>query len=97
MAKHLLTTVELVKRVYLIEADSKTEAYDKLFEMGPDGAVKTEVLGDHILHEDMINEYEYNRTWKPQPDYSEGHDFYLQTKDHEGYQYDWVKDDRHFD
>jgi hypothetical protein len=60
-----MRTVELVKRVYLVEAYSKSEAYDKLFEMGPDQAVEVEVLGDHIFHEEIINEYEYNKEWKP--------------------------------
>ena len=70
MTKYVIRTVELVKRVYLVEAYSKSEAYDKLIEMGPDEAVEVEVLGDHILHEQIINEYEY----KHSPDYNEGHD-----------------------
>ena len=64
MTKYVMRTVELVKRVYLVEAYSKSEAYDKLFEMGPDQAVEVEVLGDHIFHEETINEYEYNKEWK---------------------------------
>jgi len=95
MTKYVIRTVELVKRVYLVEAYSKSEAYDKLIEMGPDEAVEVEVLGDHIFHEEIINEYEYNKEWKPQPDYDEGKDFHL--KDHEGYQYDWTKNESHFD
>ena len=67
MAKHVITTVELVKRIYLIDAYTRTEAYDKLFEMGPEKSIETEVLGDHILHEQTINEYEYNKFWKPDP------------------------------
>ena len=70
MTKYVITTVELVKRVYLIEAYSKSEAYDKLLEIDPEEAIKVEVLGDHILHEQIINEYEY----KHSPDYNEGHD-----------------------
>ena len=58
-----MRTVELVKRVYLVEAYSKSEAYDKLIEMGPEEAVEVEVLGDHIFHEETINEYEYNKDW----------------------------------
>ena len=65
MTKYVIRTVELVKRVYLVEAYSKSEAYDKLSEMGPDKAVEVEVLGDHIFHEETINEYEYNQDWKP--------------------------------
>ena len=93
MTKYVIRTVELVKRVYLVEAYSKSEAYDKLIEMGPDEAVEVEVLGDHIFHEETINEYEYKREWKPlDPDI--GPD---QLKDHEGYQYDWTKNESHFD
>ena len=66
MTKYVIRTVELVKRVYLVEAYSKSEAYDKLIEMGPDEAVEVEVLGDHIFHEETINEYEYNKDWKPE-------------------------------
>ena len=88
MTKYVMRTEELVKRVYLVEAYSKSEAYDKLFEMGPDQAVEVEVLGDHIFHEETINEYEYNKDWKPlDPDL--GPD---QLKDQ---QKDWVGPTRH--
>ena len=65
MSKYVFRTVELVKRVYLVEAYSKSEAYDKLMEMEPEEALENEVLGDHIFHEEIINEYEYNKEWKP--------------------------------
>ncbi len=64
MTKYVIRTVELVKRVYLVDAYTKSEAYDKLIEMGPEEAVEVEVLGDHIFHEETINEYEYNKEWK---------------------------------
>jgi len=64
MSRWVITTAELVKRVYLLEAYTKSEAYDKLLEMEPEDAVKVEVLGDHIVHEQIINEYEYNKDWK---------------------------------
>ena len=66
MTKYVIRTVELVKRVYLVDAYTKSEAYDKLIEMGPEEAVEVEVLGDHIFHEETINEYEYNKDWKPE-------------------------------
>ena len=66
MTKYVIRTVELVKRVYLVDAYTKSEAYDKLSEMGPEEAVEVEVLGDHIFHEETINEYEYNKDWKPE-------------------------------
>ena len=33
-------------------------------EMEPEEALENEVLGDHIFHEEIINEYEYNKNWK---------------------------------
>ena len=65
MTKYVIRTVELVKRVYLVDAYTKSEAYDKLIDMGPEEAVEVEVLGDHIFHEETINEYEYNKEWQP--------------------------------
>ena len=85
MTKYVIRTVELVKRVYLVEAYSKSEAYDKLIEMGPDEAVEVEVLGDHIFHEETINEYEYNKDWKP--GLADKIDWKSETK-----QQDWVDD-----
>jgi hypothetical protein len=77
MTKWVITTVELVKRVNIVDAYTKIDAYDKLCDLGSERdvqAVEVEVIGDHIIHEETINEYEYNKDWKPQPDYNEGAD-----------------------
>jgi|TARA_B100001971_G_scaffold186183_1_gene185959 hypothetical protein len=81
MTKWVITTVELVKRVNIVDAYTKIDAYDKLCDLGSERdvqAVEVEVIGDHIIHEETINEYEYNKDWKPQPDYNEGADYHLQ-------------------
>ena len=52
-----------------VDAYTKIDAYDKLCDLGPERdvqAVEVEVIGDHIIHEETINEYEYNKDWKPQ-------------------------------
>ena len=88
MAKYVITTAQVIKRVYVIEASSESEALGKL-----GTANETLHLGEQTFDVETINEYEYNRTWKPQPDYNEGHDIIMaQKKDHEGYQYDAFKD-----
>ena len=105
MTKYVITTAQVIKRVYVIEASSESEALGKL-----GTANETLHLGEQTFGVETINEYEYNRTWKPKPDYSEGHDWQPQRhssewihsphdgrretlkKDHEGYQYDAFKD-----
>ena len=64
MTKYVISTVEVTKRVYLVEAYSQTEALDKNIERGPDSAEKVEVLGEMTYSIDAINEYEYNKDWK---------------------------------
>jgi hypothetical protein len=93
MAKWIITTAEIVKRVYVIDAYTKMAALDTLIDTDAEAARETESLGEHTFGVEKINEYEYNREWKPQPDYNEGHDIIMaQKKDHEGYQYDAFKD-----
>ena len=92
MAKYVITTAEIVKRVYVLDADTKSEALDKLIDTDVEVARKTESLGEHTFDVETINEYEYNRVWKPQPDYSEAADYHMPKKDHEGYQYDAFED-----
>jgi len=58
----------LVKRVNIVDAYTKIDAYDKLCDLGSERdvqVVEVEVIGDHIIHEETINEYEYNKEWKP--------------------------------
>ena len=63
MSKYVINTVEVTKRVYLVEAYSQSEALDKNIERGPDSAEKVEVLGEMTYSIDAINEYEYNKDW----------------------------------
>jgi len=86
MTKYVITTSQVTKRVYVIDAFSESEALDKLRI-----ADKTLHLDEQTFDVETINEYEFNKEWKPQPDYPEGHDF-TPKKDHEGYQYDAFKD-----
>ena len=58
-----MNSVEVTKRVYLVEAYSQSEALDKNIERGPDSAEKVEVLGEMTYSIDAINEYEYNKDW----------------------------------
>ena len=101
MTKYVITTAQVIKRVYVIEASSESEALGKL-----GTAAETLHLGEQTFGVETINEYEYNREWKPKPHYSENleryksewihspHDGRRETlkKDHEGYQYDAFKD-----
>ena len=64
MSKYVISTVEIIKRVYVIEAYSEMEALDKSIEMSPEDAEKVEVLGEMTYSIDDINEYEYNKDWK---------------------------------
>ena len=64
MSKYVISTVEVTKRVYLVEAYSQSEALDKNIERGPESADEVEVLGEMTYSIDAINEYEYNKDWK---------------------------------
>ena len=63
MSKYVISTVEVTKRIYLVEAYSQTEALDKNIERGPDSAEKVEILGEMTYSIDAINEYEYHKDW----------------------------------
>ena len=89
MTKYVIDTVELKKRQYVIDAFSEREAIDKMEDAEP---ILQEIVSDSIFNIHIINEYEYKREWKPQPDYNEGADYHKPKKDHEGYQYDAFKD-----
>ena len=64
MSKYVISTVEVTKRVYLVEASSQSEALDKNIERGPESADEIEVLGEMTYSIEAINEYEYNKEWK---------------------------------
>jgi len=92
MTKWVVDAVELIRKQYVTDAYTKEAAEEKAHLQPP----RTKVSLGEITHSvTPINEYEYNKEWKTHPDYNEGKDFHL--KDHEGYQYDWTKNESHFD
>jgi len=92
MTRYVVSNVELIKKDYLVEAYTTEAAQEKAHLQPP----RIKVTLGEITHSVIpINEYEYNKEWKTHPDYNEGKDFHL--KDHEGYQYDWTKNESHFD
>ena len=62
MSKWIVDTVELIKRQYVIDAYTKDEALGKMEEQAP---YNIEVLSDTIFNIHTINEYEYDKEWKP--------------------------------
>ena len=78
MTKYVINTVEIVKRVYVVDAYTEKEALDKHLDQAPD---KVEFIGELIYSVETINEYEYNQKWKSQPDYNEGHDLLSKVED----------------
>ena len=62
MAKYVIDMVELKKRQYVIDAFSEQEAIGKLEDAEPH---TIEILSDNIYGIHTINEYEYNKEWKP--------------------------------
>ena len=92
MTRYVVSNVELIKKDYLVEAYTTEAAQEKAHLQPP--RIKV-TLGEITHSVTPINEYEYNKEWKSQPDYDEGKDLHL--KDHEGYQYDWTKNESHFD
>ena len=89
MTKYVISTAEVIKKVYIADAYTEEEALDRYLDQAPD---KVEFIGELVYSIETINEYEYKREWKPQPDYNEGADYHKPKKDHEGYQYDAFKD-----
>ena len=66
MTKYVINTVEIIKRVYLVDAYSDSEALDKNIERGPESADKVEVLGEMTYSLETINSYEYQKDWVDQ-------------------------------
>ena len=90
MTRYVVSNVELIKKDYLVTAYTTEAAQEKAHLQPP----RTKVSLGEITHSvTTINEYEYQREWKPL-DSDIGPD---QLKDHEGYQYDWTKNESHFD
>ena len=62
MTKYVIDTVELKKRKYVIDAFSEKEAIDKMEYTDP---ILQEIVSDSIFNIHTINEYEYDKEWKP--------------------------------
>ena len=62
MSKWVIDTVELIKRQYVVDAYTRDEAMDKMKDQAPHNI---EVLSDTIFDIHTINEYEYDKEWKP--------------------------------
>ena len=66
MTKFVINTVEIVKRVYLADAYTEEEALKKQkVQSLNNGAEKVVELGELLYSIEAINEYEYNKDWKP--------------------------------
>ena len=88
MTKYVINTVEIVKRVYVVDAYTEKEALDKHLDQAPD---KVEFIGELTYSVETINEHEYNQDWKPKWE-AYKKEWKREKKDHEGYQYDAFKD-----
>ena len=62
MAKYVINTVEVIKKVYIADAYSEKEALDRYLDQAPD---KVEFIGELVYSIETINEYEYDKEWKP--------------------------------
>ena len=67
MTKFVIESAELIKRTYMVDADTKEEAIEQMKDKYPQS---TEVLSNSIFNVRTINEYEYKRkmsttTWTP--------------------------------
>ena len=62
MTKYVVDTVELIKKQYVVDAYLPDEALEFIKERAP---VVVEVLSDIVYDIHTINEYEYNKEWKP--------------------------------
>ena len=60
MTKYVINTVEIVKRVYVVDAFTEKEALDKHLDQAPD---KVEFIGELVYSIETINEYEYQKDW----------------------------------
>ena len=62
MAKYVISTTEIIKKVYIADAYTENEALDRYLDQAPD---KVEFIGELVYNIEIINEYEYNKEWKP--------------------------------
>tara|TARA_Y100000310_G_scaffold337529_1_gene424785 strand:+ start:560 stop:823 length:264 start_codon:yes stop_codon:yes gene_type:complete len=61
MAKHIIRTVEIFKKEWVIEAYTAEEARDRHYDTRP---TKVEKLGEMLFSEECINEFEFEQLWK---------------------------------
>ena len=94
MTKYVISTAEVIKKVYIADAYTEEEALDRYLDQAPD---KVEFIGELVYSIETINEYEYQKDWvdlasgrnkrhKSEWVYAH-HDGRVeqQKKDHEGY------------
>jgi len=62
VAKYVINTAEVIKKVYIADAYSEKEALDRYLDQAPD---KVEFIGELVYSIETINEYEYDKEWKP--------------------------------
>ena len=62
MAKWVIDTVELIKKQYVVDAYLPDDALKLTKEQAP---LVVEVLSDTVYDIHSINEWEYNKEWKP--------------------------------
>ena len=60
MAKYVINTAEVIKKVYIADAYSEKEALDRYLDQAPD---KVEFIGELVYSIETINEYEYQKDW----------------------------------
>ena len=62
MAKYIVEKIVLTKKQYAVDAYLPDEALELCRERAP---ITVEVLSDTVYDIHTINEYEYNKEWKP--------------------------------
>jgi len=62
MTKYVISTAEVIKKVYIADAYTEEEALDRYLDQAPD---KVEFIGELVYSIETINEYEYDKEWKP--------------------------------
>jgi len=60
VAKYVINTAEVIKKVYIADAYSEKEALDRYLDQAPD---KVEFIGELVYSIETINEYEYQKDW----------------------------------
>ena len=61
MTKWVISTLESIKKEYVIDAYTEKEAKEKMYTQAPSGV---DVLGEQIYTIECINEYEHDKFYK---------------------------------